>query len=170
MNKGNTKRKYLAWHILVLVWMVVIFMFSAQQGEASSDISGSVTHVLVTLVNRIFTIGWDEIKVLEIAGMIEYPIRKLAHMTEFGILSLLVFGATDAYQKVRDTKWCYVIAFGVTFLYAGTDEIHQLFVPNRYGCFTDVLIDALGAVIALLMLAGILALLKKFKNKKRIKE
>jgi VanZ family protein len=32
-------------------------------------------------------------------------------------------------------------AMAITFLYACSDEFHQLFVPGRAGRFTDVLID-----------------------------
>ena len=37
------------------------------------------------------------------------------------------------------------------FLYACSDEIHQLFVPGRSGMFTDVLIDTGGAVTGMLV-------------------
>ena len=41
----------------------------------------------------------------------------------------------------------------MTFLYACTDEFHQLFVPGRAGRFTDVLIDTTGGIIMLLFIA-----------------
>ena len=39
------------------------------------------------------------------------------------------------------------IAFGFAFIFACTDEIHQLFVPGRSGRIGDVLIDSRGAVV-----------------------
>ena len=42
----------------------------------------------------------------------------------------------------------------ITFAYACSDEIHQLFVADRAGKGTDVLIDMCGAVIALLIISG----------------
>ena len=47
----------------------------------------------------------------------------------------------------------FLIPIGVTFLYACTDEFHQLFVPGRAGRFTDVLIDTTGGIIMLLFIA-----------------
>lgn len=38
-------------------------------------------------------------------------------------------------------------------LYAATDEIHQTFVPGRSGRVTDVLIDAAGAAVGVLVMA-----------------
>ena len=51
------------------------------------------------------------------------------------------------------------------FLYACSDEFHQLFVPDRAGLFTDVLVDTAGAVIALLVLQGILMIVGRNKEK-----
>ena len=50
---------------------------------------------------------------------------------------------------------------GVTFLYACTDEIHQLFVPGRAGKFTDVLIDTTGGIIMLLFIALVTRVARK---------
>ena len=47
----------------------------------------------------------------------------------------------------------FLIPIGVTFLYACTDEFHQLFVPGRAGRFTDVAIDTVGGIIMLLFIA-----------------
>ena len=56
----------------------------------------------------------------------------------------------------RCLRILFFIAWPAGVLYAVTDEIHQLFVPGRYGQWTDVAIDAagvaLGALICLLVL------------------
>ncbi len=165
MNKK--KHKYslqtIIFHVLAVVWMIMIFCFSAQPGDESADMSGSVSYMIASIASGIFHLGWEETKILEVAELMGYPIRKLAHMTEFGILSLLIYGATAEYKALRKGKRRWLTALLMTFLYAGTDEIHQIFVEGRYGCFTDVLIDTSGAVIALGILAVILALTKKNK-------
>jgi VanZ family protein len=43
----------------------------------------------------------------------------------------------------------------IAALYAVTDEIHQAFVPTRNASPVDVLIDAVGAAIAMLLLAAV---------------
>jgi VanZ family protein len=38
------------------------------------------------------------------------------------------------------------------FLYASSDEIHQLFVPGRSGSFIDILLDTFGSSCAIVFL------------------
>lgn len=70
-------------------------------------------------------------------------------MSEYAILTLLGF-LTFSFLHGRGRV---LIPIGVTFIYACTDEIHQLFVPGRAGRFTDVLIDTTGGIIMLLFIA-----------------
>lgn len=157
---------YLA-HVLVIVWMVFIFYMSAQPGDTSGEISGGVSHMFVQIWNSIFGLGWNEGEILHMAEIWDYPIRKLAHMTEFGILAMLVYWAFGLYAKLwgsvqlgeigKIRAWIskhkrYVAAWLLTICYAATDEIHQVFVPDRNGNLFDVVVDGTGAVIALLFI------------------
>jgi VanZ family protein len=38
-------------------------------------------------------------------------------------------------------------------LYSATDEFHQSFTPGRHPAVTDVMIDAIGAAVALILAA-----------------
>ena len=53
----------------------------------------------------------------------------------------------------------------LSFLYACTDEIHQIFVPGRSAQFRDVLIDTLGASFGCLLIHALLTLFTKLKSK-----
>ena len=132
---------------LMLCWMAVIFMFSAEPDTESSELSGSDR--IVSVVNTITASHWDENELLDKAELIDYPVRKCAHMSEYAILTLLGF-LTFSFLHGRRR---FLIPIGVTFLYACTDEFHQLFVPGRAGRFTDVLIDTTGGIIMLLFIA-----------------
>ena len=134
---------------LMLCWMVVIFMFSAEPDTESSELSGSVCARIISLVKSVRASHWDEKELLDKAELIDYPVRKCAHMSEYAILTLLGYVAFSFLHGRRR----FVIPIGVTFLYACTDEIHQLFVPGRAGRFTDVLIDTTGGIIMLLFIA-----------------
>ena len=92
---------------------------------------------------------WDEKELLDKVELIDYPVRKCAHMSEYAILTLLGF-VTFSFLHGRRR---FLIPITMTFLYACTDEIHQLFVPGRAGRFTDVLIDTTGGIIMLLFIA-----------------
>ena len=141
---------------MAIIWMLVIFVFSAQKSEESTKLSNGAGRYVVTTVNEVMDKGWDEEKVEEYALAIDHPVRKLAHATEYAILALLWFGALGS--KLQ--------AVVIAFLYACTDEFHQLFVPGRAGLFTDVLIDTSGAVVAMLVVWLVCRVNKAF-NKHR---
>ena len=75
-------------------------------------------------------------------GTWDYVLRKLAHMTEYAVLALLLVRATGS------ALWAFVL----TVAYACTDELHQTFVRGRHGSPIDVGIDAIGALIGLSLL------------------
>ena len=58
----------------------------------------------------------------------------------------------------------YVMGLAVTFLYASSDEIHQLFIPGRSGQFTDVLIDTSGGLAAILVVMAAAARIRKHND------
>ncbi len=60
--------------------------------------------------------------------------RKCAHLTVYGVLGLLLWRARR--QPVRNDprpwKWRDAgFALTIVFLYAASDEFHQIFVPTR---------------------------------------
>ena len=59
------------------------------------------------------------------------------------ILWIRVFGAYFGKNKI---VYCWPIL--LAFVWAVSDEIHQLFVSGRQGKITDVLIDLLGILLA----------------------
>ena len=59
-------------------------------------------------------------------------------------------------------KACISLLF--SFLYAGSDEIHQFFVGGRSASFKDVLIDSTGACIGILLTIIIYTLIKKAQH------
>lgn len=74
-------------------------------------------------------------------------IRKLAHITEFGVLSTAVFHGVRGERYGWRLQWALVTLI-IAVSYAGLDEWHQSFVPMREARFRDVLIDSTGALLA----------------------
>lgn len=157
----NRKRKlfYVFSHVLLMVWMLIIYSFSAQNGESSGGLSGRLCLSVITFVNDLFHVGWGEVELMQIADAMGYPIRKLAHMTEFGILAMLFYGAIGFYPQIQRAwrglqagMFRYILAFVLTVCYAALDEFHQLFIPERSGNLFDVCVDSAGACLALCFL------------------
>ncbi len=76
-------------------------------------------------------------------GNWDLVLRKLAHMTEYGLLWFLWWWAF---------RYRYAaVAAAIAVLYSVSDEIHQHFVPTRHGSPVDVLIDTAGVAIAMII-------------------
>ena len=71
--------------------------------------------------------------------------RKTAHFTEYAILGALFYLNLIQFPKLNSRIKKLLLPILFSFLYAITDEIHQIFVPGRSAQFRDVLIDTLGA-------------------------
>jgi len=78
---------------------------------------------------------------------IHTAIRKLAHVVEFGALSIAVFRGVRAERSGWKFQWA-VLTLLIAAAYAGLDEWHQSFVPLREPRVRDVLIDTTGALLA----------------------
>ena len=130
--------------VLAIVWMCVIFAFSAQTKEESGAVSESFTYHMVSSTRTFFHLDLSDARVKEIADTIEGLVRKAAHMTEYGLLSILLYIWIGQWEMsfLRRSG----TAVGATAVYAATDEIHQLFVAGRSGRFSDVCIDSAGAL------------------------
>jgi VanZ family protein len=78
-------------------------------------------------------------------------LRKLAHLTEYGIFALLLYGLPGEKNRglwrPRRAVFCILGAAA----YSLTDEFHQLFVPGRHGSLLDCGLDTLGAALAMLV-------------------
>lgn len=79
----------------------------------------------------------------EILTLYHGYIRKLAHLTEYAILSIL---ARRAFAEFRAPS---LMAIGLVLLVAAGDELNQSFDPRRTGTPVDVLIDLVGGTIGL---------------------
>ena len=78
---------------------------------------------------------------------IHFIIRKLSHVTEYGILSILVYSAVRAERAGWNIRWA-VAAILFAALVGSIDEFHQSFVPGRTATAWDTVIDTLGATLA----------------------
>ena len=74
-------------------------------------------------------------------GFWDLVLRKAGHVTEYAILGALLVRALG-----RE-----VPAFVVAVAYAITDEIHQSFVAGRHGAPVDVVVDAAGILLGILV-------------------
>lgn len=134
--------------LFVLFWMCLIFFFSMDSGDASSIKSNSIIdHMSQFFLGKNITLEEKEI----IREKYEYPLRKGAHLTLYFFLGVSVLLLLKEYHLI--TKKEIIISICLVFLYACSDEIHQLFVPNRSGELLDVLLDTFGGSLGVLSIS-----------------
>ena len=118
-------------------------------------------------MGRIFVSGfeqWELDRQQDFASQIDFGIRKTAHAMEYALLCILISLALYFYG-VPVSK-CFWLSLLLTVAYAGTDEVHQLFVAGRSGQIKDVLIDSIGAVTGCGIILGIINLCNNWRNKR----
>ncbi|MDP4089308.1 MAG: VanZ family protein [Bacillota bacterium] len=131
MNKKRVKL------LALILWMIIIFVFSQMPGNVSDENSKFVIYIFNLLgldLNSVF------------GSLANFAVRKGAHFTEYFILYMLFLNV------LRDRfTWPKALVFSLlgVFLYACTDEFHQSFIPGRGPAFRDVLIDTSGGLVAL---------------------
>ena len=128
--------------ILLILWCSLIFYFSNQNGEISSNESNFVIDILNSFL-KLFNSNFN---LLEIPNIV-LIIRKLAHFFLYFVLYILAFN----FGKKNSLKKIFIFALTFCIIYAISDEVHQLFIDARAFKLTDILIDSLGACVAALI-------------------
>ena len=138
-----------------MLWMAVIYLFSAKQGNVSSQQSGSLAKLLASFFGgKMSTTGMN---------FLEVALRKIAHITEFAVLGGLWYGyfCFSPRKELRPQT----LAATVSVLYAFCDEVHQYFVPGRAARWYDVAFDTLGIILGILAVKLFVWRYKKWKQK-----
>ncbi len=118
-SMGDLRRGKVYWRFALAVWMGLIFLMGGTElsAEATAEVFGSVN----------------------------YLARKFAHIFEYAILTYLWLRSIRmAPQRFRS---CLVWSVALAVCYAVPDEVHQNFVLQRVGTWSDVVYDTVGALV-----------------------
>lgn len=138
--------------LLLLILYRIIFDFSAQDSDESGAVSMGVTEKCVEFANKLSGGKWSELTKREKAEILEHYVRKTAHFCEYACMGILVFGIWRPWKK-RDRKLLLLVVAWV-FISAALDELHQTFVPGRYGGIGDVVLDTCGGLFGYFMMSA----------------
>lgn len=146
-------------------WLPVLAFSMVFAVESTSYFGGDRTsEPLQRVVEAIFgydvCVHWD---------LIHFLIRKTGHFMGYGMFSLICFRAfwielRGVASRISHRLGAHGLAILVTFLVASADEFHQSFLPNRYGGFSDVLLDCCGAAMMGLALFVAMQMVKSRKQ------
>ncbi len=172
----KSRRGILRWFLtcLTLFWMVFIFMMSSAGKDESNSQSGAVCEFIC----EHFVEGYEEMapeEQIQMQQKISFPVRKCAHLSEYAVLGALMTLTAASWRREGEetmrtgetpggtVRILPVLAAG--FLYAVSDEIHQIFVPGRSGEPRDVLIDTSGVLIGICLVRFHFSLRERRKRK-----
>lgn len=127
------KYKIIYKSLLVIMWLSIIFLFSNQNGQISTNLTNNILDKVLWFINN------------DAAFMI---IRKLAHLTEYFILGILVYNLLIEFSSQKILTCSYLICLICSCM----DEIHQLFISGRSANIFDVLIDFVGSILGILLM------------------
>jgi len=122
------------------LWMLAIL-------SASSDV-GSAEHTQHWLVPLLHLIApWATPSQLDALHLL---VRKAGHLAEYAALAALWYRAFRR-GRLLAPRSAATIAFLISVAWAIVDEIRQSFVPSRGASAADVALDAIGALLAMLV-------------------
>ncbi|MBR5376462.1 MAG: VanZ family protein [Lachnospiraceae bacterium] len=135
--------------IPAIIMMCAIYMFSAQEGTQSSQLSYEVGVKVLTIANETLDRGWSQDRISQMSQRGQFYIRKAAHFTEYFLLAvsiafpLYVYGVRGFLLVLTAGSFCIA--------YACLDEYHQSFVAGRSPGKKDVFIDSCGVILGVII-------------------
>lgn len=128
--------------ILVILWMMLIFNFSKDNGVESTSLTNEIITRIVTIFTDIEENSEEMQRIIDVSFI---PIRKCAHFFVYFILGLLVMNTIYICGVSRNTL---IISSILCILFSISDEFHQTFVDGRSGTIRDVLLDSSASLFA----------------------
>lgn len=145
--------------ILTLLWMILIFSFSAQHAEQSQETSGGFSEILANILYSDFEILSPQ-RQTEILSNCQFIVRKAAHFSIYGMLGILTL-ISCKFSNIG--KYQFISAI-ICLIYAISDEIHQYFVDGRSCELRDVIIDFSGSVTGISGILIIFYIISKIRK------
>lgn len=143
---------------LVIFWMGFIFSFSSSEGEESGSLSRDL---LVKVIEVVTPYKDGDAKMEELVDVLHFPFRKLAHFTVYFILGATVINMFYAFNI---NKYTLILSVIICIIYAISDEVHQMFVSDRNGQISDVLLDSSGSCLAIYLISRFYILRGKYEK------
>ena len=146
--------------ILIILWMIIIFLFSSANGIESEHQSDVIIIKTAEMINKEKIPEENKQKLIDKYIVL---VRKSAHFFLYFVLGLLVY--LFVHKKYNTSLKTFIITIIVCTLYAISDEIHQMFTFERAAEVRDVLIDMGGSLLAEFLLTIIFIIKDKMKKK-----
>lgn len=161
--------KQIIFILLIILWCIVIFTFSNmpsnESNSKSKDTINIVTEKTLKITNKT-GITNKHPSIERMNNFIENlnkPLRKCMHASVYLVLSILIFYCLK--KTKLNNGIISLLSVILSFLYACTDEFHQMFVSGRTSEWLDVMIDTVGAILGVVVINTIFKIIHKAKEK-----
>lgn len=145
-DDSNKWRKVFVLSVVLFFQAWVIFLFSLQDAEHSSELSRPIMNSLTAVPDFI---PRERSNGRFFGITLHYIVRKIAHMYNFFVIGCVVYSIRLHFEP--NLKWDFLfLTYGVFI--ASVDETIQRFVPGRTGTAVDVCVDFSGMIIGYMFL------------------
>ena len=129
------------WWVMTVAWAALIFFLSTR--TFAPDFSKGLLALMLQFLHLQVTPSTFVV--------LHALLRKSAHLTEYAIFALLLYGFPYKKPQALWQPRRAVICVAIAAAYSLTDEFHQSFVPGRHASLGDCGLDTIGATIAMLV-------------------
>ena len=144
----------------VLLCMTAIFLFSCQNADQSSSVSGSFIAKIAFIAYPDFH-TMTPVKQDSVIESMQSAVRTAAHASIYCLLGILAAVALITFDN--PPLKVFLLAALFCLLYAISDEFHQYFVPGRSMQLQDVLTDLAGSAVG----SGAVSLIFRHARKRK---
>ena len=128
--------RFLTYWLPPIAWAAMIL--SASSDVFSASHTGGWIETLLSWLGRSLS--------PPALDLLNHILRKIGHVTAYGILSALSFRALRGERPRWNPRWA-IGAIALAALIASIDEYHQSFIPSRTGTWHDVVLDTAAAIL-----------------------
>lgn len=148
MNTTGRKIYRIFSVIAVTAIMITIFILSAQESKESNETSGYFVDIFSLIFGK---------------KIPQEILRTAAHFCEYAGLG---FFMCNAFYSFKDRLTPVVTAL-LSWGYAWTDEIHQIFVDGRAFQLSDLAVDLGGVILGTVAFAILISIINEFITKRK---
>lgn len=159
----NKKVMAVCFTVATIAIMIVIFLFSSQNSDDSSDLSKGFIENIISYLPFLQHITAEQ--KAEIVKNVHNFVRKTAHFSIYAALGFSATGVFGHYLPDMKKRYIYIFAVVLCCMYAVTDECHQLFSAGRSGEVRDVCIDTCGGAVGAAIYLPVQMIFHKIKFK-----
>lgn len=155
MNDFKFSKREKVYLLLALAVLVMLFISSSMTYHEQKMKAGFIHTYLGWLEDLIHRLNiyyggvWHNVKTDGSAGFTQFVVRKMAHFTSYFFYGLFAYLGL---RRVFVIKWTGpLFVWASAFAFAAMDEFHQFLTGDRTPSVHDVMLDASGALLAIVL-------------------